>query len=423
MKIKAKSYYPKSWAQLDRSVKTRFQNVEKQLRESLCSKQPTYDQLSSFAYEPPVQINVREAVAKAVAKRSQRSYSMTHEIVCFHKALREGTLRTGRTIYESASAVRKHLFGNVEPLRTFNMTITYHAKWMSIAPPVAGDPVFDNLNDYRAGSALFSAINVYLILLTSHPYSDGNGRTSRLMFNLLLSEALELEGHYVPLAELTRATAGIYEEYMANACLHGDFRQLIWLILALLESYAIFLARRAAPQPQSDLAKVLQLATMRTIGKETRGINEMPPFPISVQTFSQPDPGAEVDQNFLDTVMHIAEELSTYGDIQFALTGLADLTPAVSPKTGAIAFFINANQKEDLLLHFRELSAKHRHRVKLQVAVASGCPVIDAKLLFTLVSNYSAKDSSVTSCPVLLHDFHPQNCRTLESLKTDLQNA
>lgn len=405
MQIKAKNYVPKPWGALDRSVQKRFRQVEQRLREVLDLPQPTYDKLAGFSYEAKVNVKVRKTVASAVSRRAKRSYSMTHEVACFQKVLADGTYRFGRTIFDAASAVRKNLFGSDEPLRTFNMTITYHSKWMYIAPPAHGDPIFFDLGAFSTGSALYDAVNIYLILLTSHPYSDGNGRTARLMFNLQLAEAFGRQVHYVPLSELTRATEGVYEEFIANACRHGDFKQLIWFLLSLLDAYAECLSKPALHEAQSDLAKVMELVTADRSENRSGNINEIPPFPISVQTLSHVEPDIEVNHAFVETAHCIAGELEAYGDIQFALTGLADLAAGVFPKSGAIAFFIFPIQKEDLILRFRELSARYSRKVRLQVVVVSGNPVIDAKILFTLVSGYTGRDSSATSCPILLHDF------------------
>jgi hypothetical protein len=331
MKVISKNYHPQSWAQLDHTVQERFRHVELLLRNALRGQQPTYDELENFIYKPSAKIKVRQAVAIAVEKRTQHSYSMTHEIACFQKALREGTYWTGQTLYESASAVRTHLFGKIEPLRKFNMTISYHSEWMSISPPAPGDLIFSTLDNFRAEPALFGAINIYLILLTSHPYSDGNGRTSRLMFNLHLAAAFSFDTHYIPLAELTRATAGVYEEFIANACLHGNFRQLIWLMLALLEAYVQHLASPSKVRSTSDFERIVRLVTSNLDDKAARGINEMPPFPLSVQGLAHLESGNEINREFLDAALGIANELLPYGVIEFAVTGLADISPVVAP--------------------------------------------------------------------------------------------
>jgi hypothetical protein len=113
----------------------------------------------------------------------------------------------------------------------------------------------------------------------------------------------------------------------------------------------------------------------------------------------------QVDKEFLATLLKIAKTLCQYGLIDFALTGLADISPVVAPRTGAIAFFMKAKRKEDLLLHFRELRASYSHIIKMQIAISSGDPAVDAKLLVTLVSHYTCSDPEATSYPVFLHDF------------------
>lgn len=406
MNIPSKNYFPTSWAKLERSLQSRFRVVATRLQAALAKPQPGYDQLAGFDYQGTLQIKVRASVVKAVRRRPRRSYNMTHEIACFQKSIREGTYRSQPTIYASACAVRRHLFGTVEPLRAFDMTITYHAKWMRIVPPVAGDPVFAGLpGGGGAGPALHAAINLYLVLLTAHPFTDGNGRTSRLMFNLHLAEALGLTQHYIPLSELTRASHGIYEECIANACMHGDFRQLVWFLLGLLEAYALFLEHKSPPPVENDLERVIRIVAGGQASADAFGINDMAPFPVSVDALAERAGGPPLHRPFIDSALQIAAELAAYGEIRFALTGLADLTPSGAPAGGAIAFFIDARRKEELLLHFRELRARFSRSVRLQVAIASGDPVLDAKLLVSLVSHYTGHDPAAANCPVFLHGF------------------
>ena len=267
MRIKAKLYVPKKWMDLDQPLRKRFQDVENLLRTALRANQPTYEQLAHFAYKPAVKMNIRKSVADAVARRSRVSYTMTQETSCFQKAVAESLVRGEDSIYSAASAVRSLLFRDPEPLRTFNMTITYH-DWMSIVPPVATDPVFASVSAQESKSPLFGALNIYLILLTSHPFSDGNGRTSRLMFNIHLAKAFPFVTHYVPMNELTRATLGVYEEYIGNACKDGNFRQLIWMLLSLLESYAQFVQSAKVAAPESEVARVLGWAEARKNGSQ-----------------------------------------------------------------------------------------------------------------------------------------------------------
>ena len=404
MRIKAKLYVPKRWIDLDSPLRKRFNEVESLLRTTLRTSQPSYAQLADFIYKPTVKLKIRKSVAQAVEKRSRFSYTMTHEIACFKRALDDNLACEEDSIYAAALAVRSLLFRDTEPLRTFPMTIVYH-DWMSIAPPLATDAIFASLSSQTCESALFGALNIYLILLTSHPFSDGNGRTSRLMFNIYLAKAFPFAPHYVPLNELTRATFGMYEEYIGNACRDGNFRQLIWMLLGLLQSYAEFLSVGTVGAPQCAVSRVLEWVKARQQGSAPAGINDSAPYLVSVSEISVRADDGRINRVFLCHANQIAKRLSEYGTIEYALTGLADLAEGISPKTQAIAFFITADRKEDLKLHFRELRAKYSGILKIQIAVASGDAVIDAKLLATLLDHYTCHDPAATSCPVLLHDF------------------
>jgi len=404
MRIPAKLFFPKKWEALDRSLQKRFQEVDGKLQVALRARQRTYDELAHFTFKPTMRTKVRETIANSVRQRAQHSFTMTHEITCLRKAFQAGVYSTGKSIYQVASEVRSLLFGDTEPLRRCDMCITYHP-WMRIRPPQAAEPVFGMLSLHQAGPALYGALCLYLVLLTSHPYTDGNGRTSRQMFNLHLAHAYALPPHFIPLTELTRATQGVYEEYIATACTHGDFRQLIWHLLGVLEMYAAFLQSGNQVVRQSNLARVLKLAAARHGGTAGTGVNETPPFLIAVPDMVEHESDAEVNREFLATTMSIAQALSAYGSIEFAVTGLADVASGIAPRSNAIAFFMKADRKEELILHFRELRAKYLRRVKLQVAISSGDPVVDAKILVNLVSSYASRDCEATSYPVLLHDF------------------
>lgn len=404
MKIKAKLYVPIMWSELDRPLRNRVQHVENRLRTALRAKQPTYKELTDFVFKTSKKTLVRKSVAESVQKRSRFSYTMTQEVACFKRAVRDAVVHENNSIYKAASAVRELLFGTTEPMRTFNMTITYH-EWMRIAPPEADDPVFSPLSVYKEPSALFGALNTYLVLLTSHPFSDGNGRTSRLMFNIFLAKALGATQHYIPLSELTRSTHGVYEEYIGSACGHGDFRQVIWLLLGLLESYDSFLRARSSSVPPSEVARVLGWAASRRTGSEGPAINDTPPFLISVSDLIKHPIADGINSTFLHGAVLIAQSLTKYGVIQFAITSLADIVEDLTPRTKSLAIFIVVHRKEELTLHFRELRASYSHIMNFQLAVASGDAAIDAKLLVTLVKHYSPRDPAATGCPVFLHDF------------------
>ncbi|MDM5181926.1 hypothetical protein PO883_32650 [Massilia sp. DJPM01] len=406
MKIPGKLYVPPKWKSLDPRIRKRFQQVQNLLCGALNQQQPTYEQLSHFAFSPRKEVIVRSSIADMVRCRARRSLSMTQEIACFQKIMREGIVSPSDSLYEAGAKIRYLFFGKHEPLRTFNMAIAWH-DWMVISPPMPEDPVFSSLSSCNDGPAIYNELNLYLILLTSHPYTDGNGRAARLIFNFSLTAVCAEPLHYIPLAELTIATSGAYEECLGAACQYGDFRKLIALLLDLLESYFEFLKIRNLEESDSDLARVLDLVKRVRGGTLRSGINNFPPYLISVSNIMECKEKVSVNDGFLKYLLQIAQALSDYCSIDFALTSLADLTDDASPKIGAISFFVKAHRKEELLLHFRQLRAKFRGSIILQVVVASTNPADDAKLLVALMSQFSMSGSDVSRCPVLLHNFDP----------------
>lgn len=345
MKIPGKLYVPPKWKSLDPRMRERFQNVQDLLCGALNQEQPTYEQLSNFAFRPREEIIVRSSIADMVRCRARRSLSMTQEIVCFRKIVREGIVSSGDSLYEAGAKIRYLFFGKHEPLRTFNMAIAWH-DWMVICPPMPHDPVFFSLSSFDDGPAIYNALNLYLILLTSHPYSDGNGRAARLIFNYFLAVECARPLHYIPLAELTIATLGAYEEYLGGACQYGDFTKLIAFLLDLLESYTEFLRLRNVAGSDSELTEALALVKRLRGGTLRSGINNFPPYLISISNVIEQKEKISVNHMFLKCLLEIAQTLSDYCSIDFALTSLADLVDDPSPKKGAIYFLSKLIEKK-----------------------------------------------------------------------------
>lgn len=415
MRIPGQLYFPIKWENVDQQLRMRFQIVQDLLSDTLQCAQPSYNQISKFAFSSTEEIVVRHAIAEVVKGRAKQSLWMTQEIAGFKKAARENLLPKSYTVYDAGLLVRRLFFEKNEPMRTTDLAIAWHT-WMLISPPRQNDPVFARLSNFHAEPVLYSAVNIYLILLTAHPYMDGNGRTARIVFNLYLNRLGPTSQHYIPLADLTIATAGVYEECLGRACQHGDFGQMIAFLLSLLESYATLIKSLDAERPTSEVAEVLELIKQREAGTLGPGINNYPPYLLSISNLAQSSNEHAINREFIERLVGISQKLSEYGAIDFAITGLADIVDGLGPKSATISFFVKAYRKEELLLHFRELCAKHRGKVRLQIAVASSEPALDAKLLATAISQYNSCNSTETTCPILLYDFNPScpqaSCRS-----------
>ena len=92
---------------------------------------------------------------------------------------------------------------------------------------------------------LFAAAAAYLLLLNCHPFTDGNGRTARVLINRLLHRAGMPRDVYIPLHELARRSHGGYEIALRMAEVRGQWAPFLrWLLEAISCCRAI--ARPAA---------------------------------------------------------------------------------------------------------------------------------------------------------------------------------
>jgi len=73
----------------------------------------------------------------------------------------------------------------------------------------------------RSANPVLCAVAAYVALIQIHPFSDGNGRTARTLFNLLISSELGLR-HFVPLQTLIAPWRGGYIIKLRRAMYGGD---------------------------------------------------------------------------------------------------------------------------------------------------------------------------------------------------------
>lgn len=106
-------------------------------------------------------------------------------------------------------------------------------------PPVSAVPgQLEHLRSFVAdGDAappLFTAAVAAALLLNCHPFTDGNGRTARLLFNHILHRGGMPVDLYLPLHEIARRSQGGYEIALRIAELRGDWEPFLrWLLDAI----------------------------------------------------------------------------------------------------------------------------------------------------------------------------------------------
>jgi hypothetical protein len=93
-------------------------------------------------------------------------------------------------------------------------------KFPSIAQ--AKSRIFDIIKfiDCQCEFSIKDAIFVYVLLLNSHVFNDGNGRLARVVFNLLVAKS---EQFYLPIYEIKEMSKGGYEIRLRRAEIFDDW--------------------------------------------------------------------------------------------------------------------------------------------------------------------------------------------------------
>lgn len=93
------------------------------------------------------------------------------------------------------------------------------------------------LCDKNAGPAIFKAAIVHLLLVNCHPFTDGNGRVARVLFNHVLRQGGMPKDVYFPLYEIANRSCGGHEIALRYAELRGEWEPLLAYLINALNSY------------------------------------------------------------------------------------------------------------------------------------------------------------------------------------------
>lgn len=84
-----------------------------------------------------------------------------------------------------------------------------------------------------AQSPSFAAIAAYVVIVTAHPFTDGNGRMSRLAFNTLMMHHFPTVS-YLPLYEMFDLSQGSHVLCCREAHYHGDWSHIASLFKTMI---------------------------------------------------------------------------------------------------------------------------------------------------------------------------------------------
>ncbi len=96
-------------------------------------------------------------------------------------------------------------------------------------------------------NAIVEATVGYVILNWMHPFSDGNGRTSRVVFNAILRRAGMPRSHYLPIKEINYLASGGHEVRLRYTVATGDWQELLEYFVNAAELYELLLHREVFP--------------------------------------------------------------------------------------------------------------------------------------------------------------------------------
>lgn len=397
-------YSPLPWAQLNAATRIRCQRIDALLSTALKKPSLSYEQLSHFTYAPANSIAIRDEIRTELIKRQNTGYFLGQEKICMQRAIAEGLPNMEESVYTTACQLRRIFFKDAEPLRKFDVTIKYLPE-LHIPPPSEASPIFLNVSKFSEGPAIFGALQLYLIILSVHPFSDGNGRVARTMFNLHLKNKYDHDISYLPLAELSKLKNGVYEELLARAIIDGKYLKIFNYMLDIIIEYVRFMRTLPTPTMENDVTRSYALAASRVKSPDPTNPNSAPPYFISIKNVLECKFNKDINYSFFHAIISIENELKKYGQVKFALSCLDQLTENGKNKINSLTFFLKIFHKEELILRARQLRARHGCIENIQFAEITGDALLDAKILINNSAQYSSKSNDHYHCPVILHDF------------------
>lgn len=92
-------------------------------------------------------------------------------------------------------------------------------------------------SDDPEAPALLKATVALALTVNCHPFTDGNGRVARLLFNYWLRRGGMPADAYFPFAEIARRSRGGYEIALRTVELHGNWEALASFVVEALRCY------------------------------------------------------------------------------------------------------------------------------------------------------------------------------------------
>jgi hypothetical protein len=345
LNVVAKPYHPIPWEHVSLERQQQWKDCDALLQSALANATPTYAELAAFTHMQPA-VAVRPAICNFVEKRGIHSYTIAQETAALSALPELPAWLEHIPLYDVARRVWQALTGRDAPARDFALSIAY-LPWLRLPPIDASTALLHHQPRIGAPRA-YVAAQAFLLVLTAHPFPDGNGRVSRLIFNGYLRGSAT-KG-YLPLADILRSGKGAWEELLAQAAVDGDYATVENYLLTALDSYAQFVLGEVRNQIQTDpLAAAL---AQRNDQFHTENALHRFPHVISLDALCRSG-SSERNWELLWSLTAIATDLAHVADVLYAACGIVHLSAA--EPTPVPLLMVVAAQPADLLLRAREL--------------------------------------------------------------------
>lgn len=250
-RIISKLYIPTPWEERSDQLKNSLLECQFGLEKISKGANPTYNQLSLFSASLDQEFLIRKEIREWTEQRSRVSYSIHQEsasLNLFHETYSTASTARWKSLQELAKAVYKSSMGVEPPQRTQNLSIIY-LPWLKFPEVGESDPI----NWYfpmEHEPWIYKAIQTFLVVITAHPFTDGNGRVGRMIFNLFASP--HVSNKYVPISEIFRSTQGGFEERLARAAIDGDYEDLFIYISHVFLEYSRYVEELGLQDSELD---------------------------------------------------------------------------------------------------------------------------------------------------------------------------
>ncbi|HTD05221.1 Fic family protein [Undibacterium sp.] len=125
------------------------------------------------------------------------------------------------------------------------------ARWRYAPPDRIVSGLFElcaYLKNQTSHSPVVKAVVSHVVIACLRPFSDGNGRTARVIFNALISGSGQTDSLYIPCQRFCELSRHGYNIRSRLAHIHGEWNDIIVYFCKVIEAYYKTMTRALRPR-------------------------------------------------------------------------------------------------------------------------------------------------------------------------------